>query len=64
MAIVKHQPTFEIRPSKAGDYLVIAIWPPRGLEQEIDPAFPTEAAARVWIERDASDWVFRNPHSR
>jgi hypothetical protein len=62
MGTVKHQPTFEIRGSKAGGYLVIAIWP-KGLEQQID-GFATEVEARSWIDCDSASWIARNPHSR
>jgi hypothetical protein len=62
MATAKHQPTFEIRGSKAGDYLVVAIWP-KGLEQQIE-GFASETEALTWIQRDSAGWIARNPHSR
>jgi hypothetical protein len=62
MVALKHQPSFEIRGSKAGGYVVIAVWP-TGLEQEID-GFVAETEARIWIDRKSAGWTARNPHSR
>jgi hypothetical protein len=61
LATVKHRPTFEICPSKAGGCLIVVIWP-KGPEQQLDGFSSVEAAQR-WIENDAPSWIARSIYS-
>jgi hypothetical protein len=61
MVIVKHRPTFEILPSKAGGYLIVVTWP-KGPEQQLD-GFASAEDARAWIENDGPSWIVGSSYS-
>jgi hypothetical protein len=61
LATVKHRPSFEICPSKAGGCLIVVIWP-KGPEQQLD-GFSSAEAAQRWIENEAPSWIARSIYS-